>query len=103
MASVRKEKSAILDEYCSNSHQNRKYVIRKVRSSISLLVKRRGGKKVVYDGYAKAASAKVWEIFDCPCGQRLAPLLKSEVDTLRKFGEHPISRGCPWVAPSDIK
>jgi len=87
MAKSRKEKSAILDEYCSNTHQNRKYVIRKIRSSISLVPKRRGGKEVVYDGYVKAALAKIWEIFDCPCGQRLAPLLRTEVDRLRQLEE----------------
>jgi len=43
---------------------------REVRSSISLLVKRTGGKKVVYDGYAKAASAKVWEILECDFHKR---------------------------------
>lgn len=37
MAKSRKEKSLILDEYCKNTHQNRKYVIRKIRSSISLV------------------------------------------------------------------
>jgi hypothetical protein len=36
IAKSRRDKSAILDEYCTNSHQNRKYVIRKIRSSISL-------------------------------------------------------------------
>ena len=36
MAKSRKEKSLILDEYCRNTHQNRKFVIRKIRSSISL-------------------------------------------------------------------
>ena len=87
MAKSRKEKSSILDEYCSNTHQNRKYVTRKIRSSISLVPKRRGGKKIVYDGYVKAALAKVWEIFDYPCGQRLAPLLKTEVDRLRQLEE----------------
>ena len=80
MAKSRKEKSAILNEYCKNTGQNRKYVIRKIRSPISLQVKRRGGKKVIYDGHVKAALAKIWEIFDYPCGQRLAPLLKTEVD-----------------------
>ena len=87
MAKSRKEKSSILDEYCSNTHQNRKYVIRKIRSSISLVPKRRGGKEVIYDGYVKAALAKVWEIFDYPCGQRLAPLLRTEVDRLRQLEE----------------
>jgi len=28
----KKEKSSILDEYCRNTRQNRKYVIRKIRS-----------------------------------------------------------------------
>jgi len=87
MAKSRKEKSLILDEYCKNTHQNRKYVIRKIRSSISLRVKRRGGKPIIYDGYVKAALAKVWDIFDEPCGQRLAPLLKTEVDRLRQLEE----------------
>jgi len=87
MAISRKEKSSILDEYCGNTGQNRKYVIRKLSSSISLVPKRRGGKEVIYDGHVKAALAKLWEIFDYPCGQRLAPLLKTEVDRLRQLEE----------------
>ncbi len=96
MAKSRKEKSAILDQYCGNTHQNRKYVIRRIRSSISLVPKRRGGKEVVYDGYVRAALAKIWEIFDYPCGQRLAPLLRTEVDRLRQLEEivipHEVAR-----------
>tara|TARA_B100002003_G_scaffold121831_1_gene112454 strand:+ start:26 stop:223 length:198 start_codon:yes stop_codon:yes gene_type:complete len=57
--------------------QNRKYVIRKIRSSISLKVKRGGGKPLIYDGYVKATLAELWDIFDEPCGERLAPLLKN--------------------------
>ena len=83
MAKCRKEKSAILDEYCSNTGRNRKYATRKIRSSISLAAKKRGGKEIVYDGQVKAALAKTWEIFDYPCGQRLAPVLRTEVDRLR--------------------
>jgi len=30
---------------------------------------------------------QIWRIFDYPCGQRLEPLLKTEVDRLRKLGE----------------
>ena len=33
--------------------------------------------------YARAAPAKVWEIFDYLYGQRLAPSLKTEVSRLR--------------------
>ena len=87
MAKSRKEKSSILDEYCGNTGQNRKHVIRKIRSRVSLVPKRRGGKEVIYDGHVKAALAEVWDIFDCPCGQRLSPLLKTEVDRLRQLEE----------------
>jgi len=83
----KKEKSSILDEYCRNTHQNRKYVIRKIRSLRSSAPRRRKKRKVIYDGYVKAALAKVWEIFDYPCGQRLAPLLKTEVARLRQLEE----------------
>lgn len=87
-ASSRKEKSHILDEYCRNSKQNRKYVIRKIRSfspTYSKPTKRT--RKKLYDGYVKVALAEVWKIFDKPCGQRLTPLLKTEVERLRAFGE----------------
>jgi len=35
----------------------------------------------------KAALVKVWEIFDCACGQRLKPLLETEVERLIDLGE----------------
>jgi len=85
-ARSRKEKSGILDEYCRNTGQNRKYLIRRINSSTTSIPKKRR-REEVYDGYVKAALAEVWEIFDCPCGQRMAPLLKTEVDRLRNLGE----------------
>lgn len=89
-ANSKKEKSSILDEYCRNTHQNRKYVIRRIKSSIPSAPKGRG-RKEIYDSYVRAALAKVWEIFDYPCGQRLASLLESEVDRLRKLKELLVS------------
>jgi hypothetical protein len=86
-ARARKEKSQILDEYCRNTGQARKYVIRKIQPGVDLRPKQRKKRKESYDGQVKAALAKVWEIFDCPCGQRLKPILETEVDRLRGFGE----------------
>lgn len=83
----KKEKGRILDEYCKNTGQNRKYVIRKIRSQIVLEGKPRRKRKWVYDGHVIAALVQVWEIFDYPCGQRLAPLLKTMVERLRKLKE----------------
>ena len=83
----KKEKSKILNEYCKNTGQNRKYVIRKINSPTSSIPKKRKRKKEIYDGYVRAALAQVWEIFDHPCGQRLAPVLKEQIDNLRDLGE----------------
>ncbi len=83
----KKEKTSILDEFCKNTGQNRKYVISRINSSFSSKPKKRRWRKRIYDGYVKAALAKVWDIFDEPCGQRLAPLLKTEVDRLRQQEE----------------
>jgi len=87
-ARSKKEKSSILDEYCRNTHQNRKYAIRKINSSFSSKPKKRKKRKQIYDGYVKAALAELWEIFDRPCGQRLFPLLETELlDRLRQLEE----------------
>lgn len=85
----KKEKGEILDEYLKNTGQNRKYVIRKIQAKVSLKLKPKPRKKrkEIYDGYVKAALAEVWEIFDYPCGQRLHPMLKTEVERLRQFSE----------------
>jgi hypothetical protein len=90
-ARSKKEKSLILDEYCANTGQSRKYAIRKLRSRGKPDSGPRRRRPAVYDGQVTAALAKIWEIFDCPCGQRLKPLVESQTDRLRQFGELAIS------------
>jgi len=90
-AETKKEKTRILDEYCCNTGQARKYVIRRIQPGVDLRPKQRKKRKQTYDGQVEAALAKVWEIFDCPCGQRLKPILEVEVDRLREFAELTIS------------
>ena len=80
------ESSSGLNEYCSNIGQSRKHVIRKIHRA-EIRPKQRKKRKEIYDGQVKAALAKIWEIFDYPCGQRLKPLLETEVDRLSEFGE----------------
>lgn len=84
----RKEKTEILDEYCRNTNQDRKYSIKKFRYKVKLKGKgQRKPRKEYYDGNVRAVLTKMWKIFDCPCGQRLEPLLKTETDRLRRLGE----------------
>lgn len=85
----RKEKSKLIDEYCSITGQHRKHVIRKIRSRAytKQSSEKRQTRRQYYDGRVRAALATCWKIFDHPCGQRLEPLLKDELDRLRKLGE----------------
>lgn len=83
----KKEKGEILDEYCENTHQNRKYVIRLIQPRVNLEPKPRKKRKAIYDGEVVASLVKIWKVFDYPCGQRLAPLLKQETDRLRRLDE----------------
>ena len=87
----RKEKTKILDQYCQNTGQNRKYATLKINSKTLLQRNGKRGKKWTYDGYVINALVKVWEIFDYPCGDRLKTLLETEVEKLRALNELKVS------------
>jgi hypothetical protein len=85
----KKEKTEILNEYCENTGQDRKYVIKKFwyKAKLKLAGSVRKPRKEYYDSLVKSALAKLWAIFDYPCGQRLEPMLKDESAKLRALGE----------------
>ena len=91
----KKDKGQMLDEYCRNTGQDRKYVIKKFRQTVRVKKEgtqgkeknRRKPRKETYDGPVKAALVCVWKIFDFPCGQRLAPILCEETNRLRILKE----------------
>lgn len=89
LKALKKEKGAILDEYCRNTKQDRKYAIKKFRYKAKLKDEKsqRKARKEIYDGSVKAPLAEVWKIFDYPCGQRLKSVLGTELERLRNFGE----------------
>lgn len=93
----KKGKSRILDEHCRVTGQHRKAVSAKIRSGayVKSIRKESGKEKRTrsspYDREVVAYLIKLWEIFDRPCGQRLAPMIRSEIDRLRIFGEFSIS------------
>lgn len=85
---AKKEKSTLLNEYCRTTGQNRKHIIHKIGCKKYLKAnKARRKRKQYYDNPVVAALVQCWKIFDRPCGQRLVPLLKTEVDRLRELGE----------------
>lgn len=85
----KKEKGLLLDEYCKNTGQERKYVNKKLRYKAGLKPEgsARKARKEYYDGNVKSVLATLWKIFDYPCGQRLMPMIKEEASKLRRLGE----------------
>ena len=59
-AHTKKEKSRIMDEYCANTGQARKYAIRKLRARENPDQKPRKRRKPVYDGEVTAPLARIW-------------------------------------------
>lgn len=82
----KKGKSILLKEAEKRTGLHRKYIIRKLSFRNSFEEHPRRKRKEEYDGLVKDALVKIWEIFDFPCGQRLKPLLETEVNRLRIMG-----------------
>lgn len=82
----KKEKGEILDEYCRNTSQERKYVIKKFNYRVKLKTNRKKRKRI-YGGETIAVLVQVWKIFDYSCGQRLKPMIADEIERLRKQKE----------------
>jgi hypothetical protein len=82
-----KQKQQLLDEAVARTGLDRKYLIRRLSAKTSWQPKQRKARIPTYDGQVKAALVQLWDIFDQPCGQRLAPLLPEQVPHLRLLGE----------------
>jgi len=84
----KKEKGEILNEYCRNTKQERKYAIKKFNYNVKLKRKEdRKNRACVYGGNVIAVLVEIWKIFDYPCGQRLEEILDTEVENLRRWKE----------------
>lgn len=84
----KKGKTAILNEYCRRTGEDRKYAIKKFRYKVK--IKEGSERKKRPCRYGKdvvVVLVKVWEIFDRPCGQRLKTSLENELDKLRRWRE----------------
>jgi hypothetical protein len=84
----KKQKKRLLNEARKRTRLNRKVLIRKLAHPAPVkAAKGRRRRGQTYGAEVKAPLARVWEIFDYPCGQRLMPVLREQVDRLRALGE----------------
>ncbi len=82
----RRGRGLILDEYCKNTGQNRKYAIRKINNLLFKEQAPRKKRKAYYGAEVRRALLWLWKLFDYPCGQRLVSLLRTELDRLLRQG-----------------
>lgn len=90
----RKEKSQILNEVCGTTGLNRKYVVQQLSVKTDLVGKENRQRKVrsrIYGNDVVVPLKKIWDLLDCPCGQRLAPVMESTIDALERHKEIALS------------
>jgi hypothetical protein len=84
----KKSKTRLLNEARKRTRLNRKVLIGKLaHPAVERRKKKRGPRQPTYSREVQAALIKVWEVFDYPCGQRLAPALRQEIERLREAKE----------------
>ena len=82
----KKEKGEILNEYCRNTKQDRKYAIKKFNYKVKNKENRKH-RKCFYDGNVISTLIEIWVIFDRPCGWRMEEVLNTETEKLRTLKE----------------
>jgi len=89
LGASKKKRGELLDEAQRRTRLARKYLIRKlsVKTRWEKKVSQRRKRPSEYGVDLIAPLVRIWDIFDEPCGQRLAPLLRGEVERLRRQDE----------------
>lgn len=82
-----KGRGKLLDEVEERTGLNRKYLIRVLNHPRRKEPGKVRKRKAAYGAEVVTALIEVWDIFDQPCGQRMVPALRNELDRLRRLGE----------------
>src|ERR1035438_849648 len=84
----KKQKTRLLNEARKRTRLNRKVLIRKLaHPPTAQRARKQPVRGSTYGADVVRVLVRLWVMFDCPCGQRLAPALCQEVDRLRNRGE----------------
>ena len=77
-------KTRLLDEAVKRTRLARKVIIRKLSHPQTLAPAKRHKRRRRYDSAVAGALVELWKLFDFPCGQRLAPVLREQVPRMRQ-------------------
>jgi transposase InsO family protein len=86
-SAARKERSALLDEFCQVTGYHRKAAIRLLRTTVAAERRPRRGRPVTYSVAVISALEQVWETSDRLCSKRLVGLLPDLLEALERHGE----------------
>lgn len=79
----KKHKTRLLNEARKRTRLNRKVLIRKLTRVPAAVSRKRRRRAASYGVEVKAPLAQIWELFEYPCGQRLAAILREQTERLR--------------------
>jgi hypothetical protein len=82
-------RTRLLDEAQKRTGYHRKYLIRVLNRTAKpkAAERRKRRRRAEYGAAVTTALVTMWDIFEQPCGQRLAAILKAQLDRLRRLGE----------------
>ncbi len=78
---------AILDEFCRVAEYHRKHALRLLNGTLRLEPLPRKPRGKTYGSEIAPYLKQIWTVLDCPCGQRLAPVMEDTVSSLERCGE----------------
>ncbi len=103
------EKTKMLDEYCTSTGLNRKYVIDCLSAKTDVTPNKKTPRKKRRPRYGNTETYylhKIWEVLDYPCGARLKPVIGEMIAKLRQWNEldvpHAVEEKIVKIAASTI-
>lgn len=90
----RRIKSQMLNEICETTGLNRKYVVEQLSTKVALSEKKTRQRKTrpkTYGNDMVVPLKKIWNILDCPCGQRCSPVMEQTLEALERHKEIQLS------------
>jgi hypothetical protein len=102
----RKQKTKLLNEARRRTRLNRKVLIRKLAHPPKAKSGKRPKRSATYGAEVVVVLIRLWELFDYPCGQRLAPAVRTELERLRKCKEircsDPVAEKLVRISPKTV-
>lgn len=83
----RKGKTRILDEFVAATGYHRKHAVRLLKNGHPRGLRKRRGRRKVYQGEVVTALTRIWEICGRICSKRLHPFLPEMTTVLERCGE----------------